>query len=65
MKRIEPVNSNKIPEEEIVSKILNNFDMTPNGIINTLKLKEPIFSQTTNYGHLGKDNLNWKKIIEI
>lgn len=55
----------KISDDEIIYIIKNNFDLTPNGIINTLKLKEPVFSQTTNYGHFGKENLTWEKIIKL
>ena len=54
-----------IPEEEIVKKIESKFDLTPRGIINYLKLREPIYRKTTNYGHFGKKELNWEKIIEI
>jgi len=47
--------------EELITK---NFDMTPKGIINTLKLRNPIYSKTTNYGHFGKPNsdLPWEQI---
>ena len=55
----------KIDDEEIAKLIEDKFDLTPNGIINYLKLKEPIYSQTTNYGHFGKENLPWEKIIKI
>ena len=41
------------------------FDLTPNGIIEYLGLKEPIYTRTTNYGHFGKENLPWEKIIKI
>ena len=27
--------------------------------------KKPIYRQTTNYGHFGKENLPWEKIIKI
>lgn len=54
-----------IPEEEIVEKIKNNFDLTPKGIIKYLDLKKPIYKETTNYGHFGKENLAWEKIIKI
>ena len=47
--------TNKISEEEIIDKIKNKFDLTPNGIIKYLNLQEPIFSKTTNYGHFGKE----------
>ena len=52
-------------EEELVQIIKNKFDLTPAGIINYLELKQPIYSQTTNYGHFGKDNLSWEKIINM
>ena len=55
----------KITDEEIIKMIKEKFDLTPNGIINYLKLKEPIYSKTTNYGHFGKSELTWEKIINI
>ena len=55
----------KIPEEEIENKIQSTFDLTPRGIIETLDLRRPIFKQTTNYGHFGKDNLPWEQIIKF
>lgn len=54
-----------ICDDEIIRKVEANFDLTPTGIINTLKLREPIYSKTTNYGHFGKENLSWEKIIKI
>ena len=55
----------KISDEEIINIIKNKFDLTPEGIINYLDLKKPIFSKTTNYGHFGKDELSWEKIIKL
>lgn len=57
--------TNKIPEEEIVEKIKNKFDLTPEGIIRYLDLEKPIYSKTTNYGHFGKENLKWEEIIKL
>lgn len=57
--------TNTIPEEEIVEKINNTFDLTPRGIINYLDLRRPIYRQTTNYGHFGKKDLSWEKIINF
>ena len=57
--------TNTISEEDIIKVIKNKFDLTPNGIIEYLKLKNPIYSKTTNYGHFGKENLSWEKIIEL
>ena len=57
--------TNTIPEEEIVEKINNTFDLTPRGIINYLDLQRPIYRQTTNYGHFGKKDLPWEEIINF
>lgn len=54
-----------IPEEDIVKKINEKFDLTPRGIINYLDLRKPIYKKTTNYGHFGKSDLAWEKIIEL
>ena len=55
----------KKKEEELVEIIKQKFDLTPNGIIDYLELREPIYSKTTNYGHFGKSDLSWEKIIEL
>lgn len=62
---VETFGTNTIPENEIVKKIESKFDLTPRGIINYLKLNKPIYKKTTNYGHFGKQELEWEKIIEM
>ena len=62
---INTFNTNKIPEEEIEKKVLNTFDLTPQGIIKYLDLKKPIYKKTSNYGHFGKKELSWEKIIKF
>lgn len=62
---VETFGTNTIPENEIVKKIESKFDLTPRGIINYLKLNKPIYKRTTNYGHFGKQELEWEKIIEM
>ena len=62
---IDTFGTNTIPEEEIVDKIKSKFDLTPRGIIEYLDLKKPIYRKTTNYGHFGKEDLSWEKLIKI
>ena len=62
---VDTFGTNTISEEEIVKKIENTFNLTPTGIINYLELRKPIYRKTTNYGHFGKDDLPWEKIIEL
>ncbi len=52
-------------DEALAQLIKEKFDLTPAGIIDYLGLKEPIYLQTTNYGHFGKENLPWEKIIKM
>ena len=62
---VDTFGTNTIPEDEIVNKIINKFVLTPRGIINYLDLQRPIYKETTNYGHFGKNNLPWEKIVEL
>jgi len=57
--------TSKKTEENLVNIIKEKFNLTPRGIIEYLRLKEPIYTKTTNYGHFGKDNLPWEKIIDM
>ena len=57
--------TNRIAEGLIIKLIKERFDLTPQGIINYLKLKEPIYSKTTNYGHLGRIGFTWEELIQI
>jgi S-adenosylmethionine synthetase len=41
---------------EISQKISSIFDMTPYGIETRLKLRNPIYSETAAYGHMGREN---------
>lgn len=62
---VETFGTNTIPVEEIIKKVKEKFGLTPNEIIKYLDLKKPIYKETTNYGHFGKENLPWEKIIKF
>lgn len=55
----------KKTDEELIEIINNKFDLTPDGIINYLGLKDIKYSKTTNYGHFGEKDLPWEKIIKL
>jgi S-adenosylmethionine synthetase len=54
--------SYRIELEKVIRKV---FNLTPQGIIDTLNLENPIYTKTTNYGHFGKDNLTWENIDKV
>jgi S-adenosylmethionine synthetase len=46
----------KMSDGEIAKKVSKLFDMTPYGIETRLKLRNPIYSETAAYGHMGRKN---------
>jgi len=46
----------KMNDGEIAKKVAKLFDMTPYGIETRLKLRNPIYSETAAYGHMGRKN---------
>jgi len=44
----------ELSDGEIAEKVADVFDMRPAAIIKRLKLKEPIYSHTASYGHMGR-----------
>lgn len=57
--------TNKVPEEKILDLVKKTFDFRPKKIIEKLSLKSPIFSQTSAYGHFGKENLPWEQLDKV
>jgi S-adenosylmethionine synthetase len=43
-----------LSDSEIANKISKLFDMRPKAIEKKLKLRQPIFSETASYGHMGR-----------
>ena len=53
------------PEKELYKFKDKLIDTTVEGIIKKLNLRRPIYSQTSAYGHFGKDGLPWEEIVSI
>ena len=60
---VDTFGTGKIGDEAIEKLVLKHFDLTPQGIINMLELRRPIYRQTAAYGHFGRTDLdlNWEK----
>ena len=43
-------------DAEIANRILEKYSFTPRAIVERLGLKNPIFSETAAYGHMGRDS---------
>lgn len=49
--------------ESLAALIKDKFDFKPSAIIEKLDLRRPLYRQTAAYGHFGRPNLPWEKII--
>ena len=47
--------NNKVETSKVEKFIKDRFDLSPRGIINMLGLSNPIFSETSSYGHFGRE----------
>ncbi|MCZ7602998.1 MAG: methionine adenosyltransferase [Melioribacteraceae bacterium] len=54
----------KISDAEISKMIKKEVDLTPKGIINKLKLRNPIYLKTSSYGHFGRNekSFTWEQL---
>lgn len=64
---IDTFGTSDLSENELVGLVRDNFDLTPNGIIDMLSLRQPIFSKTAAYGHFGRDDQDfaWEKTDKV
>ena len=53
-----------IPDARLGELVRENFHLTPRGIIDTLKLRRPIYRKTAAFGHFGRteDTFSWESI---
>ncbi|HTH71935.1 MAG TPA: methionine adenosyltransferase [Candidatus Pristimantibacillus sp.] len=65
MQTIETFGTAKVSEEELYEFKDKLLDTSVRGIIDTLELARPIYGQTSAYGHFGKENLPWEKVIRF
>ena len=51
-----------VGEERLVDLIRSHFQLTPKGMIETLKLRRPIYRKTAAFGHFGRteDSFTWE-----
>lgn len=52
-----------VSDDKLAEAINKVFDLRPGAIIETLKLRRPIYKQLAAYGHMGREDLNleWEK----
>lgn len=46
----------RFQRKKLEDLVRENFQLTPNGIIESLKLRRPIYKKTAAYGHFGRQD---------
>ena len=54
-----------VSDEKIVDIINEVFDLRPRAIIKKLGLDRPIYRESANYGHLGRNIFPWEKLDKV
>lgn len=52
-------------DTELTELILQNFDLRPGMIIESLELNRPIFHKTATHGHFGRNRFSWEKPVTL
>jgi S-adenosylmethionine synthetase len=65
--RVDTDRTHKIPEAKIEELIREHFPLTPKGIIDTLGLRRPIYTETARHGHFGRAHPDyaWEKLDKV
>lgn len=62
---VETFGTGRLKNSEIIELIQNNFDLTPQGIIEHHDLLRPIYQETATYGHYGREQFPWERLDKV
>ena len=62
--RVDTFGTSKVNETDIENAVTENFKLTPNGIIEFLGLRNPIYRKTSYHGHFGRNDVSWEMVDE-
>jgi len=60
--RVDTFGTGTVPDSRLGELVRSNFQLTPRAIIDTLKLRRPIYRKTAAFGHFGRteDTFTWE-----
>lgn len=59
--RVDTFGTGIVDEETLTRAVEKLFDLRPDGMIQTLGLRRPLYAQTAAYGHFGNEAFPWEK----
>jgi S-adenosylmethionine synthetase len=60
---VDTAGTGRVSEAALAKLVRDNFELTPRGIIESLKLRRPIYKATAAYGHFGRneEGFTWEQ----
>ncbi len=62
---VDTFDTGTVPDGDIAEAVKAVFSFKPAAIVKQLNLLRPIYRETTNYGHFGKDGLPWEQTNKV
>ncbi|OGC75642.1 MAG: methionine adenosyltransferase [candidate division Zixibacteria bacterium RBG_16_40_9] len=64
---VDTAGGKEIPNSKLLEMIKKNFELTPQGIMDLLNLRRPIYKKTAAYGHFGRTEVEftWEKTDKV
>lgn len=61
--QVDTFGTGKLPDDVLGKEVQKHFDLSPDGIIRMLNLRQPIYRQTAAYGHFGRTDIDlpWER----
>ncbi len=61
---VDTFGTGRLPDHVLCDWVRSCFDLRPSAMIRYLKLDNPIFAETSNYGHFGRSGFSWEQVNE-
>ena len=64
---VDTYESSKLSNNDIINIIRKVFNLTPEGIIDCLNLRKPVYKKVAAYGHFGREDINpsWESLNKV
>lgn len=59
---VDTLGTGSVADGVLVQWVKDHLDLRPDAIIEKLRLREPVYSSTSAYGHFGKEGLSWEQL---
>lgn len=61
--QVDTFGTGKLPDDVLGKEVQKHFNLSPDGIIRMLNLRQPIYRQTAAYGHFGRTDIDlpWER----